>query len=105
MTREACCNGNREPLRKALLSRESTLLQVIRIGAEAQRHLEKALGYTALKLVHTCFESVQGVKDMTLYSAKILQLSLNLLRQPDVAIGELLGIQTSSATHATAVLS
>ncbi len=74
-------------------------------GAEAQRHLEKALGYTALKLVHTCFESVQGVKDMTLYSAKILQLSLNLLRRPDVAIEELLGIQTPSATHATAVLS
>ncbi|MFN0036746.1 MAG: aminoglycoside phosphotransferase family protein [Saprospiraceae bacterium] len=73
--------------------------------AAAQRHLEKTLGYTALKLVHTCFESVQGVKDMSLYSAKILQLSLNLLRRPDAAIGELLGIQTPSATHATAVLS
>ena len=73
--------------------------------AAAQRHLEKTLGYTALKLVHTCFESVQGVKDMSLYSAKILQLSLNLLRRPDAAIGELLGIQTPSHTHATAVLS
>ena len=73
--------------------------------AAAQRHLEKALGYTALKLVHTCFESVQGVKDMSLYSAKILQLSLNLLRRPDAAIGELLGIQIPSPDHATAVLS
>ncbi|MFN0175148.1 MAG: phosphotransferase [Saprospiraceae bacterium] len=73
--------------------------------ATAQQHLAKTLRYTALKLVHTCFESVQSVKDMSLYSAKILQLSLNLLRQPDVAIGELLGIQTKATTHATAVLS
>ncbi|MBC7776573.1 MAG: phosphotransferase [Phycisphaerae bacterium] len=73
--------------------------------AAAKQHLEKTLRYTALKLVHTCFESVQAVKDMSLYSAKILQLSLNLLRRPDVAIGELLGIQTNAHTHATTVLS
>jgi thiamine kinase-like enzyme len=70
-----------------------------------QRHLERTVRYTALKLVHTCFESVQNVKDMSLYSAKILQLSLNLLRRPDEAISEVLGIQTYSQSNATTVLS
>ena len=73
--------------------------------ATAKRQLEKTIRYTALKLVHTCFESVQGVKDMSLYSAKILQLSLNLLRRPDEAIGDVLGIQTYASSHATADLS
>lgn len=72
---------------------------------EARQHLEKTLRYTALKLVHTCFESVQGVQDLSLYSAKMLQLSLNLLRHPDKAVGELLGIQNTTPSHATAILS
>jgi len=70
--------------------------------SEARQKLEKSLRYTALKLVHTCFESVQGVNDMSLYGAKTLQLSLNLLNQPDVAIGDLLGIQTTANRYATA---
>lgn len=71
---------------------------------DARRCLEKTVRYTALKLVHTCFESVQGVKDLPLYSAKILQLSLNLLQRPDEAIWELLGIQIYTPDHATPVL-
>lgn len=73
--------------------------------SDAQQKLEKALRYTALKLMHTCFEAVQGVNDLPLYGAKTLQLSLNLLRQPDTAIGTLLGIQTTAEYHATADLS
>lgn len=72
---------------------------------ETKEYLEKTLCYTALKLVHTCFESVQGVNDMSLYSAKILQLSLNLLRHPDEAVSEVLGIQTKSPSHATSAIS
>lgn len=74
-------------------------------GTIAQQQLEKTLRYTALKLVHTCFESVQGVKDMHLYSAKILQLSLNLLNRPDEAVEEILGIQTHAQSHAATLLS
>lgn len=74
-------------------------------GTIAQQQLEKTLRYTALKLVHTCFESVQGVKDMHLYSAKILQLSLNLLNRPDEAVEEILGIQTHAQNHAATLLS
>jgi thiamine kinase-like enzyme len=73
--------------------------------SEAQQKLEKTLRYTALKLMHTCFEAVHGVNDLSLYGAKTLQLSLNLLRQPDAAIGTLLGIQTTADYHATADLS
>lgn len=74
-------------------------------AAASHRNLEKTVRYTALKLVHTCFESVQGVNDMSLYSAKILQLSLNLLRRPNEAISEALGIQTHNPNHAATVLS
>ncbi len=69
------------------------------------QHLQKTVRYTALKLIHTCFESVQGVTDMSLYSAKVLQLSLNLLRKPDEAIDKVLGIQTSYLNNATDALS
>ena len=74
------------------------------VGEKRQR-LEKMVRYTALKLVHSCFESVHGVKDMSLYSAKMLQLSLNLLLRPDEGISEVLGIQTNSLSHANNILS
>lgn len=63
---------------------------------ETRRNRMKMLRYVALKLVHTCFESVQHVKDMSLFSAKLLQLSLNLLKKPEVAAAELLGIADTS---------
>ena len=37
VTQEACCNGNRESLRKALLSRESILLWVIQTHGKRRR--------------------------------------------------------------------
>jgi len=67
----------------------------------AQTRLEKAVRFTALKLIHTCFESTPYTKHLQPYCAKILQLSLNLLKYPEDSIQELLGIQTLKYHAAT----
>jgi len=74
-------------------------------GVISHQYLKKTVRFTALKLIHTCFESVHEVTNMSLYSAKILQLSLNLLRRPDEAIRDLLGIRKPLANHAKTDLS
>ena len=61
---------------------------------ETQTKLEKAVRFTALKLIHTCFESTPYTKHLQPYCAKTLQLSLNLLKYPEDSIQELLSIQT-----------
>lgn len=68
---------------------------------EAQSQLTKTMGFTALKLVHTCFESTPHAKNMQVYSARMLQLSFNILQSPEQAVSELLGLQ-KSRYHATA---
>ena len=59
---------------------------------EAQSNLLKTVGYCALKLIHTCYESIQQASTMTLHTARLLQLSLNMLRSPEEAIRSVLGI-------------
>ncbi len=53
---------------------------------EARTNLQKTVGYCALKLIHTCYESIQQAPALTPQMARLLQLSLNLLRLPDEAI-------------------
>ncbi|WP_338871006.1 phosphotransferase [Spirosoma sp. SC4-14] len=62
---------------------------------EAQTNLQKIIGYCALKLIHTCYETIQQAPAMPPHSARLLQLSLNMLRSPDEAIGSVLGISTT----------
>ncbi|MBI1227762.1 MAG: phosphotransferase [Bacteroidetes bacterium] len=69
--------------------------------ADTQAKLDKTVRYTAFKLLHSCFESSQYSKDIQLFTAKTLQLSLNLLKFPNEAVGELLGIQ-KQCNNATA---
>ncbi|GAB3642322.1 phosphotransferase [Spirosoma arcticum] len=59
---------------------------------EIRKNLQKTVGYCALKLIHTCYESIQQAPVMPPYSARMLQLSLNMLRSPDDAIGQVLGL-------------
>ncbi|WP_162386254.1 aminoglycoside phosphotransferase family protein [Spirosoma endbachense] len=59
---------------------------------EAEANLSKIVGYCALKLIHTCYETIQQASTMPLHSARLLQLSLNMLRSPDEAIWSVLGI-------------
>jgi len=62
-------------------------------SADAMRtNLKKTVGYCALKLIHTCYESIQQAPVMPPYSARMLQLSLNLLRAPDDAIRQVFGL-------------
>ncbi|PHN00830.1 phosphotransferase family protein [Flavilitoribacter nigricans] len=67
---------------------------------QAREHLLKAVRFTALKLMHTCFEASPYSQQLQPYSAKMLQLSLNLLKYPDDAIRNLLGI-TKPIIHAS----
>ncbi|WP_128544667.1 phosphotransferase [Larkinella soli] len=59
---------------------------------EARDNLKKTVGYCAMKLIHTCFESIQQLPGMPLHSARMLQLSLNMLTAPEVAAYELFGL-------------
>jgi thiamine kinase-like enzyme len=52
--------------------------------------LRKTLSFTALKLVHTSFEITTQSKQVDSYVGKILQLGLNILKDPDSVIKELL---------------
>ena len=61
---------------------------------EAHTNLLKTIGYCALKLIHTCYESIQQAPTMTVHTARLLQLSLNMLRSPNEAIEAVLGILT-----------
>lgn len=60
---------------------------------ETHQNLLKTVGYCALKLIHTCYESIQQAPTMTTHTARLLQLSLNMLRSPNEAIRSVLGIQ------------
>ncbi|WP_420146955.1 phosphotransferase family protein [Spirosoma sp.] len=62
---------------------------------EAQSYLLKTVGYCALKLIHTCYESIQQATAMTIHTARLLQLSLNMLRSPEEAVRSVLGISLS----------
>ncbi|MDB5241780.1 MAG: hypothetical protein JWP57_2405 [Spirosoma sp.] len=59
---------------------------------EARTNLLKTVGYCALKLIHTCYESIQQAPAMTPHTARMLQLSLNMLRSPEEAIRAVLCI-------------
>lgn len=59
---------------------------------EARANLLKTVGYCALKLIHTCYESIQQATAMTPHTARMLQLSLNMLRAPEDAIRTVLSI-------------
>lgn len=59
---------------------------------EARANLLRTVGYCALKLIHTCYESIQQAPAMTTHTARMLQLSLNMLRSPDEAIRAVLSI-------------
>jgi len=59
---------------------------------EIRSNLHKIIGYCALKLIHTCYESIQQAPVMSPYSARMLQLSLNMLRSPENAIRQILNL-------------
>lgn len=59
---------------------------------EARTNLLKTVGYCALKLIHTCYESIQQAPSMNTHTARMLQLSLNMLRLPEEAIRSVLRI-------------
>ncbi|MEM6319078.1 MAG: phosphotransferase [Bacteroidota bacterium] len=61
----------------------------------ADQQLEKAIRFTALKLIHTCFEATPHAKHLPKFCAQFLQLSLNLLQYPQATIEEILGIPTT----------
>ncbi|WP_080238622.1 phosphotransferase family protein [Spirosoma rigui] len=59
---------------------------------EARKNLLRTVGYCALKLIHTCYESIQQAPSMNTHTARLLQLSLNMLRTPEEAIRSVLHI-------------
>jgi thiamine kinase-like enzyme len=54
--------------------------------------LEKCTAFSALRLIHACFESTPGAKSLRPYSARLLQLSHNIFSDLKGAGKNLLGI-------------
>lgn len=55
--------------------------------------LQKAVKFTALKLLHACFETAPYAKTLQPNGAKMLQISFNILRSPANAAAQLMGIK------------
>jgi len=53
----------------------------------------KLIKFTALRLIHSCFESTASSQHFYPSTAKLLQLSSNIFNQPDEALQILLGIK------------
>lgn len=62
------------------------------VGEYKNTAIQKAVKFLAIKLIHTCFEAIQQYETMPPNSARLLQMSLNILRNPEKAIIDLLGI-------------
>jgi len=62
--------------------------------AEAERHLllEKAIAYTAIRIIQTCLESTFKATSFYNKTARYLQLAHSMLRYPEEAKTELLGL-------------
>ena len=60
---------------------------------DAKARLLKTMNFCALKLIHTCYESTVSAKELPASSAKMLQLSLNILQSPTEAVAALMGIK------------
>jgi thiamine kinase-like enzyme len=54
--------------------------------------LRKCLSFSALKLVHTCFESTIHAQRLQAHSAQMLQLSYNILKSPEEAAQSLMAL-------------
>ena len=61
---------------------------------ETYVNLLKTVNFCALKLIHTCYESTVTSNTLSATSAKMLQLSLNILQSPEEAIGDFLKMDT-----------
>jgi thiamine kinase-like enzyme len=60
--------------------------------AEKQTKLEKCTIFTALRLLHNCFETTPHAHTLRPYSARLVQLSYNILISPLKAAQQVLGI-------------
>ena len=58
----------------------------------ANRWLERAVGYAAVRLIQTAYEHLQFSDEITPTAMCLLQVSLNMLASPRDAIGTLLGM-------------
>ena len=59
---------------------------------QSQEMLLKSMKFCGLKLIHTCFETTPYTQTLQPQSAKLLQLSLNILKAPEQSISSLLGL-------------
>ncbi len=62
--------------------------------AQNREAILKIMKFCGLKLIHTCFETTPYTQTLQPQSAKLLQLSLNILKNPEMSIGSLLGINS-----------
>ena len=59
---------------------------------ESAGKLLKIMRFCAIKLIHTCFETTPNTNTLQPHSAKLLQLSFNILKSPQQAISSILSI-------------
>ncbi len=65
---------------------------------EEGQKLLKATRFCALKLIHSCLEAAQYSSELPPQSATMLQLSLNILKDPEAAVQGLFNLELSNAT-------
>lgn len=60
--------------------------------AQAETRLELCLGYAGARMLQTALETLAFAPAMTAHVALVLQLSLNILRDPKAAVREIMGV-------------
>lgn len=86
-------NFSPETLKPAFQEFWGTYTQKMNLSKpQSQEILLKSMKFCGLKLIHTCFETTPSTQTLQPQSAKLLQLSLNILKAPEQSINSLLGL-------------
>lgn len=60
----------------------------------ATQALMKATRFLGVKLIYSCFENTQKTEYLSPFVAKLLQVAFNVLKSPERAVADLIGIQS-----------
>jgi len=93
--KNVACMLNKDTMQNQI---QSFWLEYVRLNKwnkkECEHAINKTMDFCSMKLIHTCFEIINQTKHLDAYITQILQLSLNILKDKDAVIADLLKIDT-----------
>jgi hypothetical protein len=85
-------NVSLEPVQPAMRAFWEAYVQALPIHeSQAEARLEKCVAYAGARMLQTALETLVFAPAMTAHVALVMQVSLNILRDPRAAVREVLG--------------